>query len=68
MQCTADLDTCHEALHGDGPVDDPRAAVLQAEDLSGLSSAFIVTAHIDPLRDDGPAYAARLQKAGVAAQ
>ncbi|MCV6602544.1 MAG: alpha/beta hydrolase [Cohaesibacter sp.] len=41
---------------------------LLVEDLSELPEAFIVTADIDPLRDDGKLYAQRLQQAGVKAR
>jgi acetyl esterase len=44
---------------------DPRVAVLQAEDLSGLPPAYVVVAGFDPLRDEGVAYAERLREAGV---
>jgi acetyl esterase len=45
--------------------EDPRVALLNATDLSGLPPAYIAVAGFDPLRDEGEAYAQRLREAGV---
>jgi acetyl esterase len=45
---------------------DPRLSVLLADDLSGLPPTYLVTAGLDPLRDEGEAFAAKLSAAGVA--
>ena len=47
---------------------DPRASPIHAEDHSGLAPAVVIAADIDPLRDEGKAYASKLRNAGVPTQ
>ncbi len=45
---------------------DPRLSVLYAEDLDRMPPTYVATAGMDPIRDQGEAFADRLREAGVA--
>ena len=63
-KATMDRDLEHYVPAGLDPTD-PRISPLRALDFDGLPPAPIHTAEFDPLRDEGKAYADRLEHAGI---
>ncbi len=62
---TAGMIECLELyLPGNRQTDDPYALPVKATDFSGLPPAWIHSAEIDPIRDDGRVYASKLALAG----
>src|SRR6516225_5143549 len=63
---SADEMAWYWAQYGGGGIPaDPRAALSTLTDLRGLPPAYVLVAGLDPLRDDGLAFAEALRTAGV---
>ena len=62
------MDWFEECYVGAQDRTDPRLSPIFAESLAGVAPAHVLTAGFDPLRDEGRAYAAALEAAGVAVE
>ena len=60
-----DIASLVEMYRGTAELDDPLLSPLYADNHSELPPALIITADLDPARDDGSRYAERLSAAGV---
>ena len=60
----------HYLSGGNGAADDPRVSPLLADEAAFAASppTLVITAELDPLRDEGEAYAERLRATGVPAE
>lgn len=63
-----DFSALRAAYLGNGSSPHGPTAPDEITDLSDLPAALVITAELDPLRDSGEAYAARLAEAGVPVQ
>lgn len=63
----ADMAWFYDLYQPEGDRRDWRLSPLHADDLSNLPPALVVTAQLDPLRDEGEAYAQAMAEAGTTA-
>jgi acetyl esterase len=56
------------ATYASGSLDHPYVSPMQADDLTGVAPALVITAGCDPLRDEAAQYCERLTAAGTAAE
>ncbi len=61
----ADMDWFGDCYHGAQDLSDPRLSPLKAASLAGQPPALVMTCSLDPLRDQGRAYACKLIAHGV---
>ncbi|MDF1605010.1 alpha/beta hydrolase [Nocardioides sp. YIM 152315] len=59
------MDLANASYIGDHDLRDPRVSPAYVDLPAGLAPAYVATAGFDPLRDEGEAYARRLEAAGV---
>jgi acetyl esterase len=59
------MDAYWDTYRAEAPHNDPRLSPLRSSSFQGLAPAVISTAALDPLRDEGEAYAVALRAAGV---
>jgi acetyl esterase len=57
-----------DAYRGEAALTDPLLSPMFAENFAALPPALVITADIDPLRDDGVRFARKLTQAGVRAR
>lgn len=60
-----DINYIMAELYAQGNIYNPQTSPLRESDFTGLAPAYVITAGLDPMRDEGFAYAVKLRQAGV---